>query len=236
MEVRFEGHGSDAIRGFLAMPGGEAAEPWPGVILAHAAGGPEPDERAFAGRLAAEGFAVLLVDLCSREGARTPDASRAPCTAELPDRRALSDLDGGARWLGEREDVDARSIAVLGFGRGGTLAFLAGCTSSRFSCVVDYCGGPLYPELSEKRPTQPIELHLNLDRPLLAFFGERDQHVPAEHVRLLRERLDMAGKDFEIVTYEGAEHGFFDDGCERHDPRAAADAWRRTLAFLRENP
>jgi carboxymethylenebutenolidase len=52
-------------------------------------------------------------------------------------------------------------------------------------------------------------------------------------VELLRERLAAAAKDFEIVTYPEAGHGFMNDRRGRYDAEAAADAWRRTLTFLR---
>jgi carboxymethylenebutenolidase len=69
--------------------------------------------------------------------------------------------------------------------------------------------------------------------PTLAFFGDADPWVPNEHVDELR--TVWAGRpDCEIVVYPGADHGFVHDP-ERpvHRPDDAADAWARTLRFLR---
>ena len=118
---------------------------------------------------------------------------------------------------------------------GGTLAFLVGCTSTRVAAVVSFYGRPLYPELSANRPTQPLELVLNLDRPLLAFFGERDEGIPAEHVERMRSMLEQSAKDFEIVTYPDAGHGFLNDLRPGYHEPSARDAWSRTLSFLRES-
>ena len=245
-EISFEGHGRDSVRGYFVAP----PEPDPdgrSIVLVHEVYGLDLHIRSVAERLAQEGFAVLVPDLYSREGTPGPESTAedpAPewtldtirsAVAGLPDRRALGDIDGAAAWLGARPELDARSVAVLGFCMGGTLAFLSGCTSTRVACVVDFYGGPVYRELSQAKPTQPIELHLNLDRPFLAFFGGDDAHIPAEHVQLLRERLDMAGKDFEIITFDGAGHGFFNDARPSFHAEAAASAWERTLAFLGEN-
>jgi carboxymethylenebutenolidase len=213
--------------------------------LVHEVFGADRHMEEVAARFAAEGYATLLTDLYSRAGVPGPASTEqdsAPAWSEdqiqqavasLPDRRALADLDAAARVLGERPDVDARSIAAVGFCMGGTQAFMLGCTSTRVAAVVSISGRPLYAELSAEKPIQPLELALNLDRPLLAFFGGRDASIPAEHVELLRERLAAAAKDFEIVTYPEAGHGFMNDRRGRYDAEAAADAWRRTLTFLR---
>lgn len=246
--IRFEGHGGDVVGGWLVAPRARS-ESSRAIVLVHDVHGLDGHVRALAARLAAEGYAVLALDLFAREGPPgpaqgdgpgdrppptwTPEALRA-AVAGLPDRRALGDLDAAARRLAAEPAVDARSVAVVGCGLGGTLAFMLGCTSRHVACVVACCGEPLYGELSANRPTQPLELHLNLDVPLLALFGERDARVPREHVELLRERLSMAGKDFEIVTLPDAGHGFLDDTRSAYAAAAAEEAWRRTLAFLDE--
>ena len=52
----------------------------------------------------------------------------------------------------------------------------------------------------------------------------------------LRSILQRAGKTFEIVTYPGAGHAFFNDTRpEMYRPDAARDAWRRAVEFLRHH-
>ncbi|MBN9171975.1 MAG: dienelactone hydrolase family protein, partial [Microbacterium sp.] len=48
----------------------------------------------------------------------------------------------------------------------------------------------------------------------------------------VREDMAQAGVDFEAVIYPDAGHAFFNDTGSRFRPDEAADAWRRTLAFL----
>ncbi len=251
-ELEFAGQGGDAVRAFLALPtDADDAPDAPdadgrAIVLVHEVFGVDAFVRETAERLAAEGFVVLAPDLYSREGLPGPastDADPAPkwdadairtAVLELPDRRALADIDAAAKFLAARDDVDKGSVGVLGFCMGGTLAFLTGCTSTRFAAVVEFYGKPLYAELSESKPIQPLELLLNLDRRLLAFFGEDDAGVPMEHVELMRTHLTDACKDFELVTYPGAGHGFFNHRRAGFHEASAQDAWQRTLAFLHE--
>ena len=241
--LRYPGHGGDPVDALLAAP--SDSEERPAVVLIHEIFGLDAHMKALARRFARAGFRVLVPDLYSRAGLPgpaesaadpapnwTPETIRA-AVASLPDRQALADLDAAAALLGRRADVDGASIAAVGFCMGGTLAFLSGCTSTRFAAIVDFYGRPLYPELSGEKPIQPLELALNLDRPLLAFFGGRDTHVPPDDVERLREVLTAGAKNFEVVTYPEAGHGFFNDLRPGHHEASARDAWERTLTFLR---
>ena len=46
--------------------------------------------------------------------------------------------------------------------------------------------------------------------------------------------LAALGKPAEIHVYEGADHAFANPSGSRYQAEAAEDAWRRTLAFFRE--
>ncbi len=212
--VGFSGAGGDEIRALLIRPA-EMEEDPRGVLLVPDGGGREglePFLRSVAQRLAEGGFVVLAPDL------------RASWSE---DRRTLADLDAGAAFLAREAGVDARRTAACGFGRGGTLAFLFGCTRSRVGAVLMFAAPLRYPELSAAHPNQPLELALNLDAPLLAFFGTDDRNVPAVDVESLRDTLQAGGKHFEIVSRPGIGPRFL-------DAPSAPDVWERTLGFLRE--
>jgi carboxymethylenebutenolidase len=70
--------------------------------------------------------------------------------------------------------------------------------------------------------------------PMLAFFGAEDTFIPLEDVRRLEQSLARARAGAEIVVVPGAGHAFMNDTRpDAYRPEAAADAWRRTVAFLR---
>jgi carboxymethylenebutenolidase len=58
-----------------------------------------------------------------------------------------------------------------------------------------------------------------------------DQNITAEQNAAFEEALQRAGVDYDLVTYEGAPHSFFD---RRQEDFAAAseDAWSKVLAFI----
>ena len=72
------------------------------------------------------------------------------------------------------------------------------------------------------------------EAPVLALMGGADQGIPKEQVDEYEAALEAAGVEHEIVTYEGAPHSFFDRSYEEH-AEAAADAWKRVLAFIASN-
>ena len=246
--LEFEGHDGDTVRGLWFPPAGGPASgtPAPGIVLVHEVFGTDHFVCDVAARFAAEGYAVLAPDLYSREGLpgpRATDADPAPgwtpeqvraAVGRMPDRRALADLDGAARALGERPDVAADRLAVVGFCMGGNYAYLLGCISDRVAAVVDFYGRIVYPQLSREKPSQPLEMVLNLGCPLLGLFGDEDASIPVADVELMRAALTQAAKTFELHVYEGAGHGFFNHDRGGWREEAAADAWERTLAFLRE--
>ncbi len=243
--VRFAGHGGQLIDGWFAAAATTAGERAPALVLAPEVFGVDAHQRDVAVRFAREGFSTLAVELWSREGLPgprptpqepspkwTPEQVRAAVYA-LSDRRVLGDLDGGLAWLAARADVDAHKLAAVGFCMGGNHVYQLGCHSRRVAAVVDFYGRLVYAELNSAKPMQPLEYALNLSVPLLAFFGERDSTIPPEHVAAFRQRLEQGCKNFEIVTYPEAGHGFFNDTRATYRREESLDAWRRTLEFLR---
>jgi len=151
--------------------------------------------------------------------------------ARESDRAALAELDGALDRLRRRPGVDPERLAVLGIERGGTLAFLLGCTR-RLAAVVDVEGPVLHAELSAARPAQPLELALNLEGSFLGVFAA-DGAVGARERELLREQLVSAARPFEIIETSGREI-FVDPRRRGYDGAQVMETWRRVLVFLRE--
>lgn len=132
---------------------------------------------------------------------------------EPTDRRCTAEIEAAGQWLIER-GADPEALVVAGLGRGGTLAFLAACQSSRFQAVVMLDGDVAYPELDAARPVQPHEMALNLGAPLVAHFGgggdaeAPGDPVPAADIELLSSKLDAFAKPYEVFRYPGVARGF----------------------------
>jgi carboxymethylenebutenolidase len=194
--------------------------------------------RDVARRLAGEGFFALAVDLYSREG--VPDFPDMPAVFRwmraLPDARVLSDLGAAVGYLARRPEVAPTAIGITGFCMGGQYALMAACTVPGLSACVSWYGMLRYAERDAVKPASPLDLAPELACPYLGLFGEVDAIIPLADVEELRGVLEGSGKRFEIVTYSGAGHAFFNDTRpEMYRPEAAADAWPRAVSFLRRH-
>jgi carboxymethylenebutenolidase len=234
-ELAFQRDG-DSVRGYAAWPAHGRAVP--GLVLIPDVRGVSDHYRDVARRFAAHGFFVFAIDLYSREGAPDlPDmAAVFRWLRELPDPRVLADLAGAVRFLGTRSEVRADRIGITGFCMGGQYALLAACAVDGLAACVSWYGMLRYAEKSPAKPASPLELAPQLTCPYLGLFGAEDAIIPVADVDELRTILARSQQPTEIVVYPGAGHAFFNDTrADAYRPEAAADGWRRAVAFLRHH-
>jgi len=234
-DVTFERDGA-TLRGYAAAP--SIAGRAPGLVVIPDVRGLSEHYRDVARRFAAEGFFALAVDLYSREGA--PDLPDMDAVFRwiraLPDTRVLSDLAAAVAHLARRPEIDPGAIGITGFCMGGQYALMAACTVPGIAACVSWYGMLRYAETDAVKPAGPLDLAPELRCPYLGLFGEEDAIIPLADVAALRAILEREGKRFDIVTYPGAGHAFFNDTRpDVYRPAAAADAWPRTLAFFRRH-
>jgi len=184
-------------------------------------------------RLATHGFAVCCPEPFARAPmevrAATETEARLGYLAELDDDLQIGDLEAAADYLVVHDDV--REVAVMGFCMGG-MQTLKAAASGRFDRAVAFYGMIRVPDMWRGPHTHSV-LDTAADVcPTLAIFGGIDALVPAADIDALRAAW-ADRPDCEIVVYPEADHAFV-HAPERPVHRAddAADAWRRTLAFL----
>jgi len=230
---------SESELGYFATPD---ASPVPGVVMIHDVWGLAEHTRDLARRLAGEGFAVLAIDLYRRD---RPETIQDPGAfmRDLSDPQVLDDLAAAARWVAAQPETTSR-VAVVGFCMGGMYALMAACGDRGFAAVVSFYGllshahGILHDPGGadpKRKPREPLAMVSELACPLLAFFGDRDEFVPMDDVRALEGELAKVSAEAEVVIVPGAGHAFMNDTRPAaYRPAAAAEAWRRTVAFLRD--
>jgi len=218
------------VAGFLARPGGDAAESAgapapPGIIVIHEWWGLNDNIRAIARQLADAGYAALAVDLFNGEVAA--DATRArELTSGVSGRAAEIDdnLRQAYRYLSE--DQGAPRVGVIGWCFGGAWSLrTALLLPDEVDATVIYYG-KLVTDRDELAPLQ---------MPILGIFGAEDQSIPVATVREFESALHALGKDATIRVYEGANHAFANPSGTRYNAEAARDAWDKTTAFFEEN-
>lgn len=111
----------------------------------------------------------------------------------------------------------AGKVAVIGYCWGGFIAYLANCRLE-VNCAVSYYGTRILQYLGEA-PRAPMLYH----------WAELDKGLPLPDVA----RIEAARPEGTHCIYTGAEHGFNCDDRASYQSDAAAQAFERTVAFLR---
>lgn len=71
--------------------------------------------------------------------------------------------------------------------------------------------------------------------PVLGVFGDRDNSIPVETARQFEAALDANKIGNDIHVYRGVGHAFANPSGDNYAPKEADDAWKKTLAFLKEH-
>lgn len=135
-------------------------------------------------------------------------------------RLAFEGFDRAAGIADMQAAVDAAgeygNVGLVGYCFGGLMAWIAADEVPGLAAVSGYYGGMIGQEANRK-PACPVILH----------FGEKDAHIPAEQIDLVRQ----ANPQVEINMYD-ADHGFNCDHRDSYDAAAAEVAKARTLEFF----
>ena len=108
-------------------------------------------------------------------------------------------------------------VATLGYCWGGSLAYLAAARLDGVVCAVGYYGAQIAGHANEK-----------LHAPVLLHFAEHDEYIPLDDV----EKIRQAHPEIEMYLYPDTEYGFSCNDRRFYEPKSAALARERSLAFL----
>jgi carboxymethylenebutenolidase len=216
--VTFRANGS-TTSGYLARP----EKPGPGVIVLQEWWGLVPQIERVADRFAGEGFVALAPDLYHGETTQSPDQA-GKLMMSLRVDVAARDLAAAIDYLTALPGVTGPSVGTIGFCMGGALSLFAASGNPEVGACVVFYG--IHPNIKPDLPS--------LGAPVLGIFAEKDAMVTPEVVADLDRRLTELGKPHAFHTYPDTTHAFFnEDRPDVYAPAAAADAWAKTLTFLR---
>ena len=209
--------------------GGYLSEPknggGPGVVVIQEWWGLVDHIKDVCDRFAAEGFVALAPDLYHGKTTKSPDEAGKLMMAMRIDE-AERVLGAAVDYLSTLDSTTSEKIGAVGFCMGGALALYTATKNPKVgACVVFYGGHP------KVKPDLP-----NLHAPVLGLYAEKDGFVTPALVRDLERKLRDLGKQIEVNIYKDADHAFFNDTRpEVYNAEAAADAWQRTVEFLRKH-
>lgn len=221
----------------------EGAGKWPGILYLTDIGGIRAAQRQAAGRLANEGYVVMLPNVFYRN-AKPPVMDMAalrpnpelfmkrvrelaePLTAEAMESDSKAYVD----YLANQSAMaDKNKLGVVGFCFCGGFAVrvAATCPDQILACA-SFHGGNLF----EEKPSSPHLLLPKINARLLFGHAVEDRSMPADAIRGLEEALKQWGGQYESETYEGAKHGWTTlDNPAYNAPQAAKAFERMTRLF-----
>ena len=217
------------IPAYLTLPPGQPAKNLPVIILPH--GGPTArDDWGFdwlAQFLVAKGYAVLQSNYRGSAGYGKNWEGE---NAFHGWRKAVADINDGAKWLIAQGIADPKRICALGGSYGGYAALMGSLQApGLYRCVVSIAGvtDPEtliwdYDHFLGKKAVRhevgtedevivkgsPLRRAAEFTVPVLMFHGEKDFNVPIRHSEKLDEALRKAGKSSELITYPDVDHHF----------------------------
>lgn len=218
-EVTFAGQEGRTLQAAYASAG----TPQGNILVIHENRGLTDHIKSVAGRLAASGFAALAVDLLSAEGGTAKFADPAQATAALnaaPPARFVEDMKSGIDELMMRNPNGKVGATGFCFG-GGQVWALLNAGEPRLSAAIPFYGPA--PENADFAGSP--------NAAVLGIYAELDDRVNASRQRA-EAALQKAGLTHEIVTFEGANHAFFNDTGQRYHVEAAAQAYQRVIDWF----
>jgi carboxymethylenebutenolidase len=162
----------------------------------------------------------------------------------------VADLSEGVEYLLSRAEVKKGGVGAVGFSLGSQRAMQVSGTRSEVKAVVGYYGpyDPMQrlwvPEARRVRAPSVLPEAARTSAAVLLLHGDRDLETPVGEAQAMAKALKEAGKSVELMIYTKAGHRFnfrrgegrSDRGgaIRRFDYNATTDAFRRTVAFLRQ--
>ena len=216
--ITFPGPEGRTVQGAWAA----AAQPRGAVLVIHENRGLNDHIRSVAGRLAASGYSALAIDLLSAEGgtaALGDEASAMAALSSAPQERFVADMRAGLDELERR--ASGQKLGAIGFCFGGGMVWLLLASGEPRLAAAAPFYGPL-----------PDDADFSSSRAaVLGIYAEQDQRVNASR-EAAAAALEEAGLTHEIVTYQGANHAFFNDSGPRYQQDAATQAYAKVLDWF----
>ena len=224
---------------YIARPAGDG--PFPVVVVVSEIFGVHEYIRDVCRRLAKSGYAAIAPAFFVRVADPAPlsdmeEIQRIVAAAGY--EQVMGDVSATLDWASQQLWARGDRVGITGFCWGGKVVWQACARFAVLDAGVAWYGRLAPPADAEPQRVEagrpwPVDLADDLKCPVLGLYGETDRGIPLDSVVGMRRALARAGQTAsEIVVYPGAPHGFHADYRASYAPEAAADGWRRLLAFF----
>ena len=204
-----------------------STENLPAVIMIHENRGLNDNIKDTADILAKQGYVVLAVDLF--QGQVTADPNQARELSSFVRNNpgiAIENMKSAIAYLSSLQNVNASRIASIGwcFRGGQSLQLALNSEDHPLAATIIYYGQVV-------NDTNEIS---KIKWPVLGIFGDQDQSISVDSVKAFEQALNETGVTNEIHIYPGVGHAFANPSNDNYSPQETADAWKKTLAFLKK--
>jgi len=221
--VSFNRPDGKSVNGYLAEPAGAAKAP--GLVVIQEWWGLNDQIRGVADKLAKAGYRALVPDLYrGKTAVDAKEATHLMTGLNFADA-ATQDIRGAVQYL---KKTGSPKVGVTGFCMGGALTVLSAVNVPEMDAGVIWYGYP---------PLEHVDAS-KIKAPLLGHWATQDQAFAISGVDELEKKLRAANVKFEFHRYN-AKHAFANETADskgldmlKYDPKAAEQAWKRTMDFL----
>jgi len=210
---------------------------WPDIM------GLRPAFRQMADRLAASGYAVLVVNQFYRSTKapflqpgesfdQPPVRARiTPWRALLTQAATISDARAFVAWIDGQAQTDTRKgLATTGYCMGGPMVLLTAAERpDRVRAGATFHGGGM----ATDKPDSPHLRAPQMKASFLIAVAENDDAKNPQEKELLRTAFAAAGLPAEIEVYAGTMHGWCPPDSRVYNAAQAEKAWGRQLALFK---
>jgi carboxymethylenebutenolidase len=180
-------------------------------------------------RFAERGMAAVAFDYFGRSAGvehRGEDFDYMPHVEQTTADGVQADVAAAVEQL--RSSRGVQSVFTVGFCFGGRHSWLSAAGGHGLAGAIGFYGRP---GTGRDGTPGPADRAASMTAPILALQAGADQNITAEDNAAFAAALSSAGVEYELVTYDGAPHSFFDRKQEDFAD-ASDDAWRRVLDFV----
>jgi carboxymethylenebutenolidase len=194
---------------------------FPGIVLVPDWWGLTPIIRRMATMFAQLGYYVIVPDLFNGQTADTP--KQAIDLVEKT-RHEHTHYINTALTVLERHHHCNKSLAVVGVGMGGSLAFESAITRDNIHATIAFAGFP----------NRFIGQFKQAQSPICAFYGEKEPHIKAEAIQAMRRELSSQQERYnhEIHIIPHIAHDFFMEDLPDHLQPISRKVLGLALSFL----
>lgn len=211
---------STTMKGYIAFDENNT-EKRPGILVIHEWWGHNDYVRERADMLAELGYVALAVDMYGdgKQADHPDDAGKFAGMVMQNMEEATARFNAVLELLKSNPNVDAESIAAIGYCFGGSVALSMANAGSDLDAVAAFHSGVALPVM----PSDKLKARV------LVCNGADDPFASSESIETFKKQMDSINADYKYIAYPGAVHAF-----TSKDADALGEKFNLPLAYNKE--